>query len=67
MQIVFHSDIGKIRKNNQDYAGHFKNKKGITLAVVCDGMGGHKAGDVASEMAVSHLGHAWEEKSANDF
>lgn len=61
MQIVFHSDIGKIRKNNQDYAGHFKNTKGITLVVVCDGMGGHKAGDVASEMAVSHLGHAWEE------
>lgn len=61
MQVVFQSDIGKTRKNNQDFAGQFDNQAGLRLVVVCDGMGGHKAGDVASEMAVSHLGHAWEE------
>lgn len=61
MHVVFHSDVGKIRKNNQDFAGQFDNQVGLKLVVVCDGMGGHKAGDVASEMAVSHLGHAWEE------
>lgn len=65
MHIVFRSDVGKRRKNNQDFAGYFVNQQGITLAVLCDGMGGHKAGDVASEMAVSHLGHAWEKTETN--
>lgn len=66
MHIVFCSDVGKKRKNNQDFAGYFTNQQGITLAVLCDGMGGHKAGDVASEMAVSHLGNAWEETGVNE-
>lgn len=30
------------------------------LAVLCDGMGGHKAGDIASEMAVLQLGNEWK-------
>lgn len=29
-------------------------------------MGGHRGGDVASEMAVSHLGHTWEESDVQD-
>lgn len=66
MHIFFQSDIGKKRKNNQDFAGYFKNKQGIFLAVLCDGMGGHQAGDVASEMAVSHLGNAWEKNDMID-
>ena len=48
------------RKDNQDYAGVFSNQSGILLAVVCDGLGGHQAGDIASEMAVSQIGNAWE-------
>ncbi len=66
MEIVFRSDIGKKRKNNQDFAGYFINKKNIRLAILCDGMGGHRGGDVASEMAVSHLGHTWEESDVQD-
>lgn len=31
------------------------------LAVLCDGLGGHQAGDIASEMAVSQIGNAWED------
>ncbi|KAF1295241.1 protein phosphatase [Enterococcus sp. JM4C] len=61
MNIYFQSDVGRRRNSNQDYANLFKNKEGIQLAILADGMGGHLAGDVASKMAVNDLGSAWEE------
>ena len=48
------------RKNNQDYTQTFINESNLLLAVLCDGLGGHQAGDIASEMAVSQIGNAWE-------
>ncbi len=53
------------RKDNQDYAGVFINKSGLLLAVLCDGLGGHRGGDIASEMAVSQIGHSWKTTSFN--
>lgn len=38
----------------------FSNQSNQLLAVLCDGMGGHKAGDIASEMAVLQLGNEWK-------
>lgn len=61
IQTAFASSIGRIRKSNQDCVQVFKNKKDVLFAVVCDGMGGHQGGDVASSMAVSHLGHNFAE------
>lgn len=49
-----------MRNSNQDYTDLFYNKSNQLLAVLCDGMGGHKAGDIASEMAVLLLGHHWK-------
>lgn len=57
IKTAYASSIGRIRKSNQDFVKVFKNKSEVTLAIVCDGMGGHQGGDVASTMAVSHLGH----------
>lgn len=56
------------RKDNQDYARIFFNQSNLMLAVLCDGLGGHQAGDIASEMAVSQIGNAWTntEYSSND-
>lgn len=61
MQISFQTDVGKKRNSNQDYVAIFKNKAGITLAILADGMGGHQAGDVASKMAVEGMGEKWQE------
>ncbi|GAB2478452.1 Stp1/IreP family PP2C-type Ser/Thr phosphatase [Alkalibacterium psychrotolerans] len=54
-----------LRSSNQDYVELFYNKNNHLLAVLCDGMGGHKAGDIASEMAVLQLGNEWS-KTAFD-
>lgn len=40
--------------------------KSIPLAILADGMGGHRAGDVASRQAVSGLGTAWEKTELTD-
>lgn len=66
MQIEFQTNVGRKRKNNQDTVGVFKNKMGITLALVADGMGGHLAGDRASQLAVSGIGEFWQETSLDD-
>ncbi|MCS5464811.1 protein phosphatase 2C domain-containing protein [Enterococcus lactis] len=66
MQIEYQSDVGRRRNTNQDYASVFTSRSGLKLAVLADGMGGHRAGDIASQMAVTNLGEAWEEQEAAD-
>lgn len=66
IKTAFASSIGRIRKSNQDFVQVFENKSNVTMAIVCDGMGGHQGGDVASTMAVSHLGHSFSMTDFND-
>jgi len=46
------SDIGCVRKNNEDSFGY---DEGLGIYVVCDGMGGMASGEVASAHAVAAL------------
>ena len=51
------TDAGKVRKYNED---SLLDKPEIGLWVVADGMGGHEAGDVASQMIFKSLGKIHE-------
>ncbi len=51
-----HSDVGRVRKENQDsYAFSVSNSKKLSFAVVCDGMGGAAAGNIASRIALEEF------------
>ena len=52
MQAWGMTDVGCVRPQNQDAFQIEELDAGCTLCVVCDGMGGAKAGNVASAMAV---------------
>lgn len=55
MQYYGKSHIGLHRRNNQDSICLAENEEHSVLGVVCDGIGGGRAGDVASNMATSHI------------
>ena len=53
MKYTVESDIGRKRAINEDRAAFFERSDTLKMAVLADGMGGHNAGDIASEMAVT--------------
>lgn len=55
------SDVGRVRGNNEDSFGTRWLDDGSLLVVVCDGMGGHEAGEVASRLAVDVVTRLVEE------
>lgn len=56
MKSFYLTDAGKVRSHNEDSVTILKNASNEYLLMVADGMGGHRAGEVASSLAVTHLG-----------
>lgn len=53
MIIIGKTDVGRVRSTNQDAFAYTELGGENFCAVVCDGMGGHVGGSVASEVAIS--------------
>ena len=52
IRIAGYTDTGMRREYNQDHIGFDQD---LGIAVLADGMGGHKAGEVAAHMAVKFV------------
>ena len=55
MQTFYFTDPGKVRSHNEDSVAIYSNDRQEFVLVVADGMGGHKAGEVASAIAVDWI------------
>ena len=53
MDYFYLTDSGKVRSQNEDSVIVVKNAAGEYLLAVADGMGGHKAGEIASSITIS--------------
>ncbi len=61
MKAYYMTDSGRVRSHNEDSVTILKNASDEYLLVVADGMGGHRKGEVASSIVVSHLGKRFNE------
>lgn len=66
MDVYGKSDVGLIRDINQDDIKFEKVSQDILWAVVCDGMGGAKGGDIASKVATSKIADRFKSINANN-
>ena len=55
MKFAYDTNVGQVRHINQDCACVLKNDHQEIFGIVCDGMGGHLAGEQASKMALDSL------------
>jgi protein phosphatase len=63
IEVAAKSDIGRDRNCNEDSLLVLKERN---IFAVCDGMGGHRAGDIASQSAVKVLDHFWDKNLDED-
>lgn len=64
MEYSYLTDPGKVRDHNEDSVTVLKNASGEILLAVADGMGGHRGGEIASSIAISHIGKRFSEISS---
>ena len=64
MKSFYITDAGRVRSHNEDSVTIVKNQSSEHLMIVADGMGGHKAGEVASSMVVTQIGSRFQKLSS---
>ena len=62
MNSYYLTDPGKIRTHNEDSVLIMTNNNNEVLMIVADGMGGHRSGEIASSIVVSHVGKSFSDK-----
>ena len=57
MRVFGKTDVGLVRRINEDFLYYSRVPVGAfpNLFIVADGMGGHKAGEVASSITIEHI------------
>ncbi len=55
METAYITNPGKVRDHNEDNVIILNNENDEYILAVADGMGGHRAGEVASEIVINHL------------
>ena len=58
------TDVGTVREENEDAVAFWPHEDGMVFAVA-DGLGGHNAGEVASNLALETLGRELDRAPAN--
>ena len=64
MEFSYLTDPGQVRDHNEDSVTIVKNEAGEILMAVADGMGGHKGGEIASSIAITHIGKRFVDTSS---
>ena len=67
MQFEVLTDVGRKRTVNEDSAAVYTLPEGIILAVIADGMGGHRGGDYASSTAIKVIGEQFMKLDSTRF
>ncbi|MGL4335520.1 MAG: Stp1/IreP family PP2C-type Ser/Thr phosphatase [Turicibacter sp.] len=62
-RLSYRTDVGKKRPHNEDAVKIYENKF-CTVMVVADGMGGHEAGDIASQMVLEGVESQFNESTS---
>ena len=64
MKSFYLTDTGKVRNHNEDSVTILKNDNNEYLLIVADGIGGHRAGEVASALVLTHFGKSFSSISS---
>lgn len=61
MQTFYFTDPGKVRSHNEDSVTILNKDNTEFVLAIADGMGGHKAGEIASSIAIEHIRKSFHE------